>query len=102
MIANGVLPDGTRVPTIRQLAADLGVAEGTVARAYRELESEGWLNTRRRHGSFARRPAGAPPAEQRSAVEEAAAVFAVRIAQVGADPTEALRVAKDALRSLSN
>ena len=36
-----VLTTGTRLPAIRQLANDLGLAGGTVARAYRELESDG-------------------------------------------------------------
>jgi hypothetical protein len=66
------------------------------------LEGDGWLITKRRHGSFARRPAEAPPGDQQRAMEEAAAAFAIRIAQVGADPADALRVAKDALRSMSN
>ena len=58
MAATGVLPVGSRLPTIRQLAKDLGTASGTVARAYRELESDGVITTRGRHGSFV----SAPPA----------------------------------------
>lgn len=42
---------GDRLPTIRALAADLGVASGTVARAYRELEAAGVVTTRRRTGT---------------------------------------------------
>ena len=101
MIASGVVEEGARLPTIRQLARDLGVAEGTVARAFRELEREGWIETRRRHGSFARRPQSAPPADLERAVAEAASAFAMRVAQVGADPTRALEVARAALRSLT-
>jgi DNA-binding transcriptional MocR family regulator len=37
---SGTLPAGTRLPTVRRLADDLGVAPGTVARAYRELETD--------------------------------------------------------------
>jgi GntR family transcriptional regulator len=51
MAATGVLPVGTRLPPIRQLARDLGLAGGTVARAYRELEAAGVIVTRGRHGS---------------------------------------------------
>lgn len=47
----GALPTDTRLPPIRQLAADLGVASGTVARAYRELENDGIVVTRGRHGT---------------------------------------------------
>jgi DNA-binding transcriptional regulator YhcF (GntR family) len=46
MIALGTLPPGTRLPSIRQLAGDLGVAANTVARSYRELETSGLVVTR--------------------------------------------------------
>lgn len=52
MAGSGVLVIGARLPTIRQLARDLGIAPGTVARAYQELDREGVLVTRGRHGSF--------------------------------------------------
>lgn len=52
MIRSGVLADGTRLPTIRHLAKDLGIAVNTVARAYRELEQEGLVTSRGRHGTF--------------------------------------------------
>ncbi|MEV6333049.1 GntR family transcriptional regulator [Streptomyces sp. NPDC051909] len=38
LISAGRLPEGERLPRIRQLASDLGLAAGTVASAYRELE----------------------------------------------------------------
>ncbi|HEY4577781.1 MAG TPA: GntR family transcriptional regulator [Yaniella sp.] len=50
-IQTGQLPQKTRLPAVRRLAADLGIAPGTVARAYKELESEGYLVTRGRHGT---------------------------------------------------
>jgi DNA-binding transcriptional regulator YhcF (GntR family) len=51
MIAARVLGPGTRLPTIRQLARDLGVAAGTVARVYRELESAELVVTARGRGT---------------------------------------------------
>jgi GntR family transcriptional regulator len=51
LIAAGALPAGTRLPTVRDLAADLGVAVGTVVRAYRELETAGLVVSRRRTGT---------------------------------------------------
>ena len=47
----GQLMPGTRLPTVRSLAADLGVAAGTVARAYKELEAAGLVVTNRRQGT---------------------------------------------------
>src|SRR4029434_593720 len=48
-IRSGRLVPGSRVPSSRALAADLGVARNTVARAYTELIAEGWLTSQ--HGS---------------------------------------------------
>ena len=42
----GDLAPGERLPPVRRLAADLGVAAGTVARAYKELEADGVVETR--------------------------------------------------------
>lgn len=55
LIAGGSLPVGQRLPPVRQLAADLGLANGTVARAYRLLEGAGILETRGRQGTFVAR-----------------------------------------------
>ena len=60
LISSGALAAGTRLPAVRQLAGDLGVAPGTVARAYRELEAEGLVAGNGRHGTLvtAAGPAG--------------------------------------------
>jgi len=51
VIVTAALPQGFRLPTIRQLAADLALAPGTIARVYRELEAEGLVVSRVRHGT---------------------------------------------------
>jgi len=53
-VAAGQLSTGTRLPTVRRLAADLGLANNTVARAYRELEADGVIATHGRGGTFVR------------------------------------------------
>src|SRR5688572_29771444 len=50
-ITSGELAPGAKLPTIRSLAADLGLAVNTVARAYRELEAANLVTTRVRHGT---------------------------------------------------
>jgi DNA-binding transcriptional regulator YhcF (GntR family) len=50
-IANGVLVAGTRLPPVRRLAVELGLAANTVARTYRELEAAGLVETRGRGGT---------------------------------------------------
>jgi DNA-binding transcriptional regulator YhcF (GntR family) len=100
MAASGVLDVGMRLPTIRQLAKDLAVAGGTVARAYRELESDGIIVTRGRSGSFIAEPPRVASGVPTSALREAAHAFAVRARQLGADPDGALELAREALASL--
>jgi DNA-binding transcriptional regulator YhcF (GntR family) len=51
LIGTGQLAEGERLPTVRQLAADLGLAPGTVGRAYRELEAAELIGTRRGAGT---------------------------------------------------
>jgi GntR family transcriptional regulator len=80
---SGTLPTGTRLPTIRQLAGDLGLAPGTVARAYRELESAGVVVSRVRHGTTIaaqRRPSKREALDRLSA---AARTYAGVIASLG-------------------
>jgi DNA-binding transcriptional regulator YhcF (GntR family) len=96
MAATGVLPEGTRLPPIRQLARDLGLAGGTVARAYRELERAGVISTRGRHGTFVERATTVPNVPN-GALDEAARSFAVRAAQLGADPQRAVESVRRAL-----
>lgn len=97
VLANALAP-GDRLPSIRQLANDLGIAGGTVARAYRELESDGVVATHGRHGTVIEGPprGAAPPADllgaarsyadaaSRSGASLEAALTAVRVAYASA------------------
>lgn len=56
LISSGVLGPGERLPPLRQLAADLGLAVGTVARTYRELEGAGLVRSRRGGGTRVQEP----------------------------------------------
>jgi DNA-binding transcriptional regulator YhcF (GntR family) len=84
---------GTRLPTIRRLAADLGLAVNTVARAYRELEDAGLIETRGRAGSFV--SAAGEPARERA--RRAARDYAAVVTSLGLDPAEAVRIVAAAL-----
>lgn len=50
-IERGSLPPDALLPTVRQLAGDLGVAPNTVARAYADLQETGWLHSEGRRGT---------------------------------------------------
>ena len=86
LVRTGALPVGARLPTIRQLAGDLGLAAGTVARVYRELEAAGVLHTARRQGTVV----AAVPATPDTTLAEAAAAYAARAAELGADQSTAV------------
>jgi GntR family transcriptional regulator len=50
-VERGDLRPGDALPTVRQLASDLGVAPNTVARAYADLQGTGWLSSDGRRGT---------------------------------------------------
>lgn len=89
LIGSGVLSPGDRLPPVRQLAVDLGLAAGTVARTYRELEQAGYVRSRRGGGT---RVAPTPPATAtpQRALEEAATAYLDRARVLGASAEAAL------------
>jgi DNA-binding transcriptional regulator YhcF (GntR family) len=95
-IHDHTLAVGTRLPTIRHLAADLGLAVNTVARAYRELEEAGLIETRGRAGSFV----SAAGEEGRERARRAAVDYAAVVAGVGIDASEAIRIVEAALTAM--
>jgi GntR family transcriptional regulator len=53
-LVSGKFSPGEKLPTVRTLAINLGVHHNTVAEAYRQLASEGWLELKRHHGAIIR------------------------------------------------
>ncbi len=83
-IMSGALAPGTRLPTVRQLAADLGIAAGTVMRAYSELESGGLVASRRGGGTtVAKTPRTLSPQEQQRLLVSQAADFVAHARLLG-------------------
>jgi GntR family transcriptional regulator len=97
MVSAGVLTAGTRLPTIAQLANDLSLAPGTVARAYRELEAEGFVVSKRRSGTIvADQHLARVTSVDASEVDSAIGDFVRRLRQLGVsvdDVMEQLRAA---------
>ena len=60
-IGKGELKPGESLPTVRQLAADLGINSMTVSKAYQLLKTEGFLETDRRRGSVVSLPDASRP-----------------------------------------
>jgi DNA-binding transcriptional regulator YhcF (GntR family) len=90
-VASGTLPAGTKLPTVRALAADVGLAVNTVARVYRELETDGVVVTEGRRGTFVSPSAAAGGSD----VQAAAATYADVARRAGLGVTEAERLVRE-------
>lgn len=99
LVRAGRLRPGDRVPPLRQLAGDLGLAVGTVARAYRELEQDGILQSRRGGGTRVSTGAGTtgPPAEL---LDELARGLVIRATQLGFPAMEVRAAVEAALTGI--
>lgn len=79
LLVTGIIPAGNLLPTVRQLAMNLGINHNTVADAYRILADEGWLSLKRRRGALVlQRPV--PPLNS-----EAGATFSRRLSELLAE-----------------
>jgi DNA-binding transcriptional regulator YhcF (GntR family) len=93
LAAEGSLPAGTKLPPVRTLATDLGLAANTVARAYRELEAAGLVETRGRLGTvITARAAGTSRRAQ-----QAAEAYAEQTRALGIPAETALALVQAAL-----
>lgn len=87
-ISTGQLKPEDQLPTVRKLAADLDLAANTVARAYRELELAGVIETRGRNGTFV--AGGLSPKKEAGA--RLAATLAQRMRDLGMGDAEILAI----------
>lgn len=92
-VGSGELAPGLRLPPVRTLAASLGLAANTVARAYKELEALGVVETRGRAGTFV-----TGSGVERSA-REAAAAYVGSVRVLGLSDDAALDAVRHALGS---
>lgn len=98
LIASGQLRAGTKLPTIRQLAHDLGVARGTVNKVYDSLARDGLIETAGRHGTTVLD--GTHATTSAHDLDAAADTLAVVTRQLGFDPQAAHAALDAALRRL--
>lgn len=94
-IEEGELTPGTQLPTVRRLAADLGLAPNTVARTYRELEQAGAVRTAGRRGTVVAELSLDVVDDAR----QSAADFVRRMRALGLDPTQTLQLVRQAFDS---
>jgi DNA-binding transcriptional regulator YhcF (GntR family) len=92
LIEAGQLTEGERLPPLRQLAGDLGLAVGTVARTYRELESAGLVRSRRGGGTRVALSAPKPSADERKTrLAGLAAAYVLKARALGASDAEIVK-----------
>src|SRR5215469_17367923 len=89
-IEDGTLGPQTQLPTVRRLARELGLAVNTVARAYRELELAGLVETRGRQGTCV----ADPESQSRQLAAQAARDFLQQMAGLGFSPAAAIAIAR--------
>jgi len=97
-VAEGQLSPGTKLPTVRRLAADLGLATNTVARAYRELEGDAVIATHGRGGTFVRSDVLDEPAAHSGAADLAKAAatgYVHTVRRLGLNSQEAARLVQN-------
>ncbi|MCL2534030.1 MAG: GntR family transcriptional regulator [Nocardiaceae bacterium] len=94
LVRNEELVAGTKIPTVRKLAADLGIAPNTVARTYRELEQLGVIETRGRLGSFIAE-SGDPT---RTKAQRAASEYVATVRRLGMSDEDAAAFVATALK----
>ncbi len=93
LAASGTLTAGEKLPPVRALATELGLAANTVARAYRELEAAGLVETRGRLGTVV--TARAAGTSRRA--QQAATAYADQVRALGVPPQTALELVRAAL-----
>ena len=94
-VKDGRLAAGSKLPTVRALATELGVAPYTVARVYRQLEDLGVLETHGRNGTIVSTFGD----DSQQQAQLAARAYADRIRALGVSADEGLALAKAALHS---
>ncbi|MEU4237425.1 aminotransferase class I/II-fold pyridoxal phosphate-dependent enzyme [Actinoplanes sp. NPDC026619] len=100
LVSDGSFPPGARLPTVRDVARELGVSPTTVSEAWRSLTRAGAIQTRGRSGTFVAAP-GAPRAGWRFAQMGTAAVVA-RDLSTGVPDHDLLPDLTDALKRLGD
>jgi GntR family transcriptional regulator len=90
-IERGSVLPGDRIPPVRVLADALALAPNTVARAYRALEDDGWIEGRGRAGTFVADRLPERPSEADAALAAAGDDYLRRAAQLGVDRQDAIR-----------
>ncbi|MEV7777993.1 GntR family transcriptional regulator [Kitasatospora sp. NPDC088351] len=93
----GVLRPGDQLPTAREVVAATAINPNTVLKAYRELEREGLVDSRRGVGTFVRRTLAKPQAAEDSALHAELAGWIARARAAGLEREDVTALVDTAL-----
>ena len=95
LILSGALPEGEKLPSVRELASQLAINPNTIQRAYRELEQKGFIYSIPGKGSFAGKLSGVDESRRRELKEKLLAAY-TELLQLGEDPAWLQTLLKEA------
>jgi GntR family transcriptional regulator len=100
-IVSGQLARGEKLPSVRDLSAEAGINPLTVAKVYQFLEREGFVETRRGHGTFvAVKAPTLSPVARREELAPALRQLVAEALHLGLSETELLQLVSETLRNL--
>jgi len=100
-IASGAVPPGAVLPSVRALGSDLGVNLNTIARAYRVLEEDGFVEIESRSGVRVMPPGAHASPERHAQLKGELRAVLVRLRQAGLSPREIRRATLLEIAALS-
>ena len=101
LIFTGVLQEGERLPSVRELAGQLAINPNTIQRAYRELESEGFIYSMTGKGSFVA-PLQEVDRERRAAKEAEFRAAALELLRLGTTKAQLEKILEELEQEVSH
>ena len=94
LVLSGALPEGGKLPSVRELAMQLAINPNTIQRAYRELEQEGFIVSVPGKGSYVSRDSGAREA-RRAELKQKLLAAAAELEALGLSREELVKLLKE-------
>lgn len=91
-IVSAHYPAGTRMPSVRELAAEFGVNPNTMQRALSAMEESGLVEAQRSSGRFVTRDTARIAQKREALAQSELEIFLERMAQLGYDRAETIRL----------
>ena len=100
--ARGVYAPGSQIPSVREMALEMGVNPNTIVRVFMELEREGFIETRRGQGAYISPVPGVIEKERAKIAENAAKTFTAEIESLGLGEKELVEILENMRKKLTD